>query len=96
MAATPILFSTPDSAQPPNSDFRFERWETLGDVVTPLTRGVANLQAIKLLKTLEAEERTATRDEQVTLSRFTGYGASNVLAQGLPMTASRAVSWRNY
>ncbi|NJM39273.1 MAG: class I SAM-dependent methyltransferase [Anaerolineae bacterium] len=50
--------------------------------MTPLSRGVANLRAIKLLKQLEAEQRTATRDEQVILSRFTGYGSSNVLAQG--------------
>ena len=35
----------------------------------------ANMDAIKLLKQLEAEGRNATADEQETLSRYTGWGA---------------------
>lgn len=39
------------------------------------TRFRANMDAIHLLKQLEAERRVATVDEQETLSRYTGWGA---------------------
>lgn len=38
------------------------------------TKYKANIEAIKVIKTLEAEKRPATREEQKTLSKFVGWG----------------------
>lgn len=40
-----------------------------------VTRAKANIQAVKLLKELQAQSREATPDEKKTLAQFTGWGA---------------------
>lgn len=42
---------------------------------SPLKRAQANLEAIRTLLTLQQEQRAATRTEQDTLARYTGWGA---------------------
>ena len=44
-------------------------------VKTPKARFAANVAAIRTLNTIEAENRTATLEEQVILSGYTGWGA---------------------
>lgn len=48
----------------------------------------ANIAAIRLLLNLETEDRTATEQEQVTLSRYTGWG-------GLPEVFNGYMEWRD-
>lgn len=48
--------------------------ENLG-VKTPKARFAANVEAIRTLNNIEAENRTATSEEQAVLSGYTGWGA---------------------
>lgn len=48
--------------------------ENLG-VKTPKARFAANIEAIRTLNNIEAENRTATPEEQTVLSGYTGWGA---------------------
>lgn len=49
-----------------------EDWTpTVGD---SYTRGMANIKAIKTLKEIEAEQRSATQEEQMVLSHYVGWG----------------------
>lgn len=48
--------------------------ENLG-VKTPKARFAANIEAIRTLNNIEAENRTATAEEQAVLSGYTGWGA---------------------
>ena len=49
--------------------------ENFGAVGGSKTRFKLNIEAIRLLKTIESENRTATPDEQQILSNYTGWGA---------------------
>ena len=42
------------------------------------SKGIANLAAIKLLRTLDSEGRQATRAEQAVLARYVGWGSSEL------------------
>ena len=55
-----------------NIDFQIED-DLLGEG-TPKEKVSRNIEAIKLLKRLESENRNATKDEQETLSKYIGWG----------------------
>lgn len=67
----PALMSELSSAQGP--EYRGSSERTVPE--SPRERFEWNLHAIRLVKTLDAERRAATVDEQVSLARFTGWGA---------------------
>lgn len=48
--------------------------ETLSEKLTPSERLTKNIEAIKILKLLEKENRYATNEEQVILSKYIGWG----------------------
>ena len=54
--------------------YTFTHQDTLP--TTPVRRWEANLEALKVLKQLEAEGRPATPDEQAKLARYSGFGDS--------------------
>lgn len=43
-----------------------------------ITKAAQNVEAIELVKKLEAEKRDATREEQAVLAKFIGWGASEI------------------
>ena len=43
---------------------------------TPIARWDANIAAIRTLKGLEAQDRTATPAEQAVLAKYSGFGGS--------------------
>ncbi|MCM1524784.1 MAG: DUF3849 domain-containing protein [Ruminococcus sp.] len=49
--------------------------ENFGDMGGAKSRYAANIEAIKLLKSIENEQRTATPEEQEILAGYTGWGA---------------------
>jgi hypothetical protein len=62
-------------------DFRFTPTDDLADLGGPASRFNHNVKAIKLLKSLEAEGRppgNLTPDEQLTLTRYSGWGDTEV------------------
>ena len=63
-----------DAAQNKGENFTITD-EKFGAVGGDKTRYAANVEAIKLLKTIESENRTATPEEQQILSGYTGWGA---------------------
>ncbi len=69
----PTPENEPDPAPPTPRNFRIAD-DHLGEGGAK-ARFRANMDAIHLLQQLEAEGRTATADEQETLSRYTGWGA---------------------
>jgi N12 class adenine-specific DNA methylase/adenine-specific DNA methylase len=60
----------------PQTNFRLK--ETRGLATAWKDRARDNIAAIKLLGTLETEDRNATPDEQAVLSRFIGFGADEL------------------
>lgn len=69
------------------ADFRFRMDDDLSDLGGAASRFKQNLAAITLLKQLEAESRgprALTSEEQQTLSRYTGWGDSEVLHRAFP------------
>lgn len=62
------------------SDFYFPSTSPL-DLGTPTEKFQGNLEAIRILKRCQAEERPATKDEQENLARYVGWGDSAVLRQ---------------
>lgn len=73
------------------TDFRLK--ETRGLATAWKDRARDNIAAIKLLRTLEAEGRNATPEEQAVLSRFIGFGAGE-LANALFPPCRRALPRR--
>jgi hypothetical protein len=62
-------------------DFRFTSAGDLADLGGPASRFKHNITAIKLLKSLEAEGRppgNLTSDEQLALTRYSGWGDTEV------------------
>ena len=71
----PIRPPAPATSRPPATT----AW--LGDrALAPTWKGRAadNLAAIRLLREIEQDDRPATAEEQALLSRFTGFGASEL------------------
>ena len=54
------------------ADYQFARGETVPS--TPVERWNANIRAIRLMRDLEAEDRSAAPDEQAVLARYSGFG----------------------
>lgn len=79
----------------PASDYRYQP----GDLTRDRSwRGVAerNVEAVELVKKLEAEDRRPTAEESALLARFTGWGASEI-ANGIfpdPRTGQFKPEWR--
>jgi hypothetical protein len=72
------------------ADFRFEPAGGLSDLGGAASRFNHNVAAITLLKRLEAEGRepgALITEEQRTLSRYTGWGDSEVLGRAFPYGA---------
>ncbi|KDE19083.1 hypothetical protein AZ09_14345 [Acetobacter aceti 1023] len=61
----------------PQTDFRLIG--TRGLAATWKDRAKDNIAAIRMLGTLETEDRNATPDEQAVLSRFIGFGAGELV-----------------
>ena len=77
----------------PAADFRFEPNEDLSDLGGTVARFKHNVAAIALLKQLEADARelgTLTSEQQRVLSKYTGWGDTEVLKRALP---SGVYSW---
>jgi hypothetical protein len=75
---------------PPAADFRFNSEEDLFNLGGAASRFNHNVAAITLLKRLEAEGRepgALITEEQRTLSRYTGWGDSEVLGRAFPYGA---------
>jgi len=67
------------------NDFFFALDETLDSLGSTATKYESNLEALRLLKELEAEGRAqATRHEQNILARYTGWGDSTLLKRAFP------------
>ena len=69
------------------SDFRFALDEDLSELGGAASRFQHNVAAITLLKQLEAEAREPTnlsREEQIMLARYTGWGDTEVLNRAFP------------
>ena len=69
-------------------DFTFTREDALP--TTPVRRWDANVEALKTLKQIEAEERTAIPAEQAVLARYSGFGDSAFEQGFLPYTRDDA------
>ena len=65
---------TVDTPSPDKGDNFTITDDNLGDGGAK-TKFRANIEAIKTLKTLEAEKRPATAEEKETLSKYVGWGA---------------------
>lgn len=77
---------------PNGADFHYEP----GTVVTPRgekTRIRANIEAIKLLKLLESENREATPDEKAVLAKFNGWGAHKGLFEDRSSEMEQYKEW---
>lgn len=48
----------------------------IGHAASPVTRFEANLDAVRLVKKIEAEKRPATAEEKAVIGRFSGWGDS--------------------
>ena len=59
---------------------------------TSIARWNANIEAIKVLKRLESDQRPATPAEQTTLSKYSGFGDS-AFEQGFSRYAPRDNAW---
>ena len=71
-AQTPTTILYPEIPSDQRSNFRITD-DALGEG-TPGQRYINNVSAIRLLKTLEAEHRLATQEEQEVLSKYVGWG----------------------
>ena len=65
---------TEQSAQPKQEPINFRITDNDLGAGGPKTKYKANVEAIRLLKTLDAEQRQATAEEQEILSRYVGWG----------------------
>ena len=61
-------------------------------VDTPVPRWKVNIEAIKLLKRLEAEGRGTLPAEEAVLAKYSGFGNS-AFQQGFPYYRSREPTW---
>ncbi len=67
------------------TDFSFAPADNLDDLGTTSTKYENNINALRILKELEAENRSeATLHEQTVLSRYTGWGDGTVLKRAFP------------
>lgn len=67
------------------TNFSFAPADNLDDLGSTVTKYENNVNALRILKELEAEGRTeATLHEQTILSRYTGWGDSTVLKRAFP------------
>jgi hypothetical protein len=64
----------PEPEPAPSRDFRIKDAHRIGEG-SLREKALANLQAIRALKQIEAENRDATEDEKTQLARYTGWGA---------------------
>src|SRR5450755_2381688 len=64
-------------------DFRFPSQLAIGNG-TLQQKTAANLEAIRLLKAIERQQRLATHEEKLTLVRYTGWGALPQVFHPLP------------
>jgi N12 class adenine-specific DNA methylase len=80
----------PEPATPLGQDYVLPKdadWLPRGEK----TKARANVDAIRLLKKLEAENRPATPEEQAVLAKYTGWGAlSQMLNEGIAESAADA------
>jgi N12 class adenine-specific DNA methylase len=66
-------------------DFSFASGDNLDDLGTTSTKYENNINALRILKELEAENRSeATLHEQTVLSHYTGWGDGTVLKRAFP------------
>ncbi len=71
-----------------------ETTEMAGDLPrTPIARWNANIEAIRLLKELEAQDRLATPAERAVLEQYSGFGDS-AFEQGFTPYTPREPAWR--
>jgi len=73
----------------PPGDFRITVAHRIGEG-SLREKALANLGAIRALKTIEQEQRAATPEEQATLVRYSGWGALSGLFQSWPPPELRA------
>src|SRR5919202_1585251 len=67
------------------TDFSFAADDNLDDLGSTSTKYENNINALRILKELEAENRSeATLHEQTVLSRYTGWGDGTVLKRAFP------------
>lgn len=66
------------------NNFRFSSREALASLGGSASRYHHNLEALRILKACEAEKREATPSEQVSLSRYTGWGDTEVHKRAFP------------
>src|SRR3972149_7725052 len=57
-------------------DFVLQSDSDIGAMMGPAARFDANVEAITVLKQIEAENRTATPDEQAIMAKYSGFGDS--------------------
>ena len=64
----------PESEQAPSRDFRITSAHRIGEG-SLREKALANIEAIRTLKRIEADNRDATQAEQAVLARYSGWGA---------------------
>ena len=77
----PSIFTQGNDLQPNNSEIREEKYrnfkiteEILPEKLLPGERLKNNIEAIKILKKLESENKNASKEEQKVLSKYVGWG----------------------
>jgi N12 class adenine-specific DNA methylase len=80
---TIVRYLDGDSRTDLSCDFRITPDHRIGQG-SPRAKALANIEAIRTLKTLEAENRQPTADEQHTLVRYTGWGALTPIFERYP------------
>ncbi|MDH5257368.1 MAG: hypothetical protein OEX07_05155, partial [Gammaproteobacteria bacterium] len=78
---------------PVRTNYRITDADNLG-VGSALQKAKANIEAIRIIKTLRSENRHATKSEQVALVKYTGWGASELANKLFPSKAEPTGSWK--
>ena len=92
MALSPTGDTHDPGVKPPDYQLTPERIQTIIKR-GPLERARGNVEAIRLVKTLQAEKRYATPDEQDVLARYVGWGASDLAEYVDPRTTTPDHGW---
>ncbi len=66
------------------TDFQFVSTDVLNNLGSAAVRYKQNLQALKLLRTLKDQGGTPTTAEQTILSRYVGWGSSELINKAFP------------
>jgi len=66
------------------TDFQFASTDVLNNLGSAAVRYKQNLQALKLLRTLKDQGGTPTTAEQTILSRYVGWGSSELINKAFP------------